>query len=145
MFQCMTMVKFYSFLIGYAVIVFIGSVMIFTIESGHPDSEINSMLDAVWWTVSTVTTVGYGDIELVTDNGKIMAIFYMFFGIGFLSIFVAVLGTGVYKRRFEKEDKEFTFAQKQILQKIEDLEKNQINLEKNIKDALDNLKQKEKS
>lgn len=145
MFQCMTMVKFYSFLIGYAVIVFIGSVMIFTIESGHPDSEINSMLDAVWWTVSTVTTVGYGDIELVTDTGKIMAILYMFFGIGFLSIFVAILGAGVYKRRFEKEDKEFTFAQKQILQKIEDLEKNQINLEKNIKDALDNLKQKEKS
>ncbi len=145
MFQCMTMVKFYSFLIGYAGIVFIGSVMIFTIESGHPDSEINSMLDAVWWTVSTVTTVGYGDIDLVTDTGKIMAIFYMFFGIGFLSIFVAVLGTGVYKSRFEKEDKEFTFAQKQILQKIEDLEKNQINLEKNIKDALDNLKQKEKS
>lgn len=141
----MTMVKFYSFLIGYAGIVFIGSVMIFTIESGHPDSEINSMLDAVWWTVSTVTTVGYGDIDLVTDTGKIMAIFYMFFGIGFLSIFVAVLGTGVYKSRFEKEDKEFTFAQKQILQKIEDLEKNQINLEKNIKDALDNLKQKEKS
>ena len=145
MFQCMTMVKFYSFLIGYAGIVFIGSVMIFTIESGHPDSEINSMLDAVWWTVSTVTTVGYGDIDLVTDTGKIMAIFYMFFGIGFLSIFVAVLGTGVYKSRFEKEDKEFTFAQKQILQKIEDLEKNQINLEKNIKDVLDNLKQKEKS
>ena len=145
MFQCMTMVKFYSFLIGYAVIVFIGSVMIFTIESGHPDSEINSMLDAVWWTVSTVTTVGYGDIDLVTDTGKIMAIFYMFFGIGFLSIFVAILGAGVYKRRFEKEDKEFTFAQKQILQKIEDLEKNQINLEKNIKDVLDNLKQKEKS
>jgi voltage-gated potassium channel len=103
------------------------------------------MLDAVWWTVSTVTTVGYGDIELVTDTGKIMAIFYMFFGIGFLSIFVAVLGTRVYKSRFEKEDKEFTFAQKQILQKIEDLEKNQINLEKNIKDVLDNLKQKEKS
>jgi len=145
MFQCMTMVKFYSFLIGYAVIVFIGSVMIFTIESGQPDSEINSMLDAVWWTVSTVTTVGYGDIELVTDTGKIMAILYMFFGIGFLSIFVAILGAGVYKRRFEKEDKEFTFAQKQILQKIEDLEKNQINLEKNIKDVLDNLKQKEKS
>ncbi len=145
MFQCMTMVKFYSFLIGYAVIVFIGSVMIFTIESGHPDSEINSMLDAVWWTVSTVTTVGYGDIELVTDTGKIMAIIYMFFGIGLLSIFVAVFGAGVYKRQFEKEDKEFTFAQKQILQKIEDLEKNQINLEKNIKDVLDNLKQKEKS
>jgi len=61
-----------------------------------------------------------------------------------LSIFVAVLGTRVYKRRFEKEDKEFSYAQKQILRKIEDLEKSQKNLEKNIKDALDNLKQKEK-
>ncbi len=139
----MIMANIFYLLIVYAVIVFIGSVMIFTIESGHPDSEINSMLDAVWWTVSTVTTVGYGDLELVTDFGKIMAIIYMFFGITFLSIFVAVLGTRVYKRRFEIEDKEFSYAQKQILQKIEDLEKNQINLEKNIKDALDNLKQKE--
>lgn len=141
----MIMAKIFYLLIVYAVIVFIGSVMIFTIESGHPDSEINSMLDAVWWTVSTVTTVGYGDLELVTDFGKIMAIIYMFFGITFLSIFVAVFGTRVYKRRFEIEDKEFSFAQKQILEKIKDLEKNQINLEKNIKDALENLKQKEKS
>ena len=139
----MIMAKIFYLLIVYAVIVFIGSVMIFSIESGHPDSEINSMLDAVWWTVSTVTTVGYGDLELVTDFGKIMAIIYMFFGITFLSIFVAVFGTRVYKRRFEIEDKEFSYAQKQILEKIKDLEKNQINLEKNIKDALDNLKQKE--
>jgi voltage-gated potassium channel len=139
----MIMAKIYYLLIIYAVIIFIGSVMIFSIESGHPDSEINTGLDALWWTVSTVTTVGYGDIELVTDLGKIMAIIYMFFGITFLSIFVAVLGTRVYKRRFEIEDKEFSYAQKQILQKIENLEKNQINFEKNIKDALDNLKQKD--
>ena len=139
----MIMDKIIYLLIVYAVIVFFGSVMIFSIESGHPDSEINSMLDAVWWTVSTVTTVGYGDIELVTDFGKIMAIVYMFFGITFLSIFVAVFGTRVYKRRFEIEDNKFSYAQKQILQKIKDLEKNQINLEKNIKDVLDNLKKKE--
>lgn len=139
----MIMDKIIYLLIVYAVIVFFGSVMIFSIESGHPDSEINSMLDAVWWTVSTVTTVGYGDIELVTDFGKIMAIVYMFFGITFLSIFVAVFGTRVYKRRFEVEDNKFSYAQKQILQKIKDLEKNQINLEKNIKDVLDNLKKKE--
>ncbi len=138
----MIMAKIFYLLIVYAVIVFIGSVMIFSIESGHPDSEINSMLDAVWWTVSTVTTVGYGDLELVTDFGKIMAIIYMFFVITFLSIFIAVLGTRVYKRRFEIEDKEFSYAQKQILEKIKDLEKNQINLEKKIKYALDNIKQK---
>ncbi len=49
------------------------------------------MLDAVWWTVATVTTVGYGDVVPVTDTGKIVAIFYMFFGIGVLALFLSVL------------------------------------------------------
>ena len=65
---------FYLLLIAAGVIVS-GSFVIFSVESQHPDSQINSMLDAVWWTVSTVTTVGYGDIVPVTDTGKIVAIF----------------------------------------------------------------------
>jgi voltage-gated potassium channel len=136
--------KIYSLVIIATAIIFTGSVVIFIIESGHPDAQINSMLNAVWWTVSTVTTVGYGDIVPITDAGKIMAIIYMFIGVAFLAIFVSVLGTRVYKRRFKEEDKEFSYAQKQILQKIKDLEKSQRDLEKNIKDVLDNLKQKEK-
>ena len=139
------MVKIFLFLAFAAAIIFIGTVLIFLIESEQPDSQIDSMLDAVWWTVSTVTTVGYGDIVPVTDIGKIVSIIYMFFGVSFLAISLSVIGATVYKRRFETEDKEFSYAQKQILQKIEDLEKNQKNFEKNIKDALESLKQKEKS
>ncbi len=56
-------------------IIVIGSFVIHSVESQHPDSQINSMLDAVWWTVATVTTVGYGDIVPVTYTGKIVAIF----------------------------------------------------------------------
>ncbi len=40
---------FYLFFIAAGTIV-IGSVVMYLVESPHPDSQINSMLDAVWWT-----------------------------------------------------------------------------------------------
>ncbi len=41
------------------------------------------------------------------------------------AIFLSVLGTQFYKRRFETEEREFTDYQKLVLQRIDDLEKNQ--------------------
>jgi len=130
---------FYLLLVAAGTIV-IGSFVIFSVESDHPDSQINSMLDAVWWTVATVTTVGYGDIVPVTDTGKIVAIFFMFFGIGVLAIFLSVLGTRFYKRGFEKEEKKISHAQKLILDRMDDLEKNQEKLLKDLRDLVDELK-----
>jgi voltage-gated potassium channel len=132
---------FYLLFVAAGVIV-IGSLVIFSVESQHPDSQINSMLDAVWWTVATVTTVGYGDIVPVTETGRIVAIFYMFFGIGVLGIFLSVLGAQIYKRRFEKEEKEISHAQKLMLDKMSNLEKNQEKLQKEFKDLVDSLKGK---
>jgi len=123
-------------------IVTVGSFVIFSVESQHPDSQINSMLDAVWWTVDTATTVGYGDIVPVTNTGKIIAIFFMFFGISVLALFLSVLGTQFYKRRFEKEETEISHAQKLILDRMNDLEKNQKELQKDLKDLIDELKNK---
>ena len=114
---------FYLLFVTAGVIV-VGSFMIYFVESQHPDSQINTILDAVWWTVSTVTTVGYGDMIPVTDTGKVVAIFFMFFGIGVLGIFLSVLGTQFYKNRFSKEE-EISHAQKLILQRMDDLERNQ--------------------
>ena len=132
---------FYLLFVAAGVII-TGSFVIFSVESHHPDSQINSMLDAVWWTVATVTTVGYGDIVPVTDAGKIIAIFFMFFGIGVLGLFLSVLGTQFYKRRFENEGKEISHAQKLILDRMNNLEKNQEKLQKELKDIVDNLKGK---
>jgi len=132
--------KLYYFLILVAIIIFAGTIAIFSIESGHPDSQIDSMLDAAWWTVATVTTVGYGDIVPVTDAGRIMAILYMFFGISFLAIFLSVLGTRFYKNRFEVDSKDISHAQSLILKKMDDLEKNQEKIQKELKELVDKLK-----
>jgi voltage-gated potassium channel len=45
--------------------------------------------DGVWWAVTTVTTVGYGDISPQTDLGRIIAIVVMLVGIGFIAILTA--------------------------------------------------------
>jgi voltage-gated potassium channel len=51
--------------------------------------------DGVWWAVSTMTTVGYGDVFPQTDSGRVLAMALMLVGIGF----VAVL-TGAIAERF---------------------------------------------
>jgi len=117
--------KLFYLLFASAAVIIIGTLVIYHVESPNENSEINTYLDAAWWTVATVTTVGYGDIVPVTETGRIVALVYMIFGITILAVFLSVLGTSFYRRRFEKEEKEFTHAQKIIIQKIEDLEKKQ--------------------
>ncbi len=125
----------YFSVFGIAIVVIVGgAVSMYFIESPNDDAQIKTILDAFWWTVATTTTVGYGDVVPVTDLGRIVAIFYMFFGIALAGIFVSIIGTRYYKRRIEpKEDQEITY-EKKILERIDDLEKS-------IKEIRDSLKQ----
>jgi len=76
------------------------------VESQVPNSKIKTLLDALWWYVATVTTVGYGDIVPVSNVGRMLALFYMFFGISMIAILLSVITNTFYKRRFEKEERE---------------------------------------
>jgi voltage-gated potassium channel len=48
-----------------------------------------STWDGVWWAVTTVTTVGYGDVYPETDGGRVIAIVVMLAGIGFVALLTA--------------------------------------------------------
>ena len=115
-------------------VIIVGALAMYAIESPHEEAQIKTMLDAFWWTFATTTTVGYGDIVPVTDLGRVVAMFYMFFGITIAGIFVSIIGARYYKRRIEpKENQEITY-EKKILERIDDLEKS-------IKEIRDSLKQ----
>ena len=60
-------------------------------------------IDSVYFTVATVTTIGYGDIVPQTDIGKIFTIFFAFLGIGMVFYFFTLFGRYVYiKQLFAK-------------------------------------------
>ncbi|MEL7038265.1 MAG: ion channel [Cyanobacteria bacterium J06592_8] len=70
-----------------AIIITLSTVGLYLVE---PDI---SLLDSLWWTIVTLTTVGYGDITPVTTLGRLIAVIDMIVGIGILAIFSATLAS----------------------------------------------------
>jgi voltage-gated potassium channel len=93
--------KIIHLIIAAALVILVGTIVEYNIESKVPNTQIKTYLDSLWWCVSTVTTVGYGDIVPVSNLGRIVAIFYMFFGISMISLLFFVINT-FYKRRYDK-------------------------------------------
>src|SRR5512139_2118212 len=58
------------------------SIVVLFFESQSPDANITFGGDSVWWSIVTITTVGYGDRYPVTAGGRITAVFVMFSGVG---------------------------------------------------------------
>ena len=55
--------------------------------------------DALWWSVVTMTTVGYGDISPETMGGRIVGAAVMLLGIGFLGLLTATIASAFIERR----------------------------------------------
>lgn len=79
---------FKSMLIFGALLVTFATISIMQFEN-QSESNIKNAYDAVWWSICTITTVGYGDKFPVTDSGKIISIMLMISGIG---LFGALVG-----------------------------------------------------
>lgn len=61
------------------------SIAILHVENG-PDSNIHGPEDALWWSIVTVTTVGYGDRFPVTTEGRLIGTSLMLSGVGLFAI-----------------------------------------------------------
>jgi voltage-gated potassium channel len=62
-------------------------------ERGHEGANIETFGDALWWSVTTITTVGYGDRFPVTTLGRLIAVGLMLSGIALIGIVTASMAT----------------------------------------------------
>lgn len=86
--------EFRSFIILVVITILLGSSVYRSIEGW-------SWIDCIYFSVITLTTIGYGDIAPATDLGKIFTIMYVFMGLGILLGFVNA--SGEYFRKQQQE------------------------------------------
>ncbi len=74
---------------------------IFYLLEYESNDKLGSYLDAIYWALVTISTVGYGDISPVTEMGKIVSMFGIVFGIAMISFVTSVM-VSAFSERFDK-------------------------------------------
>jgi voltage-gated potassium channel len=74
-----------------AVLVVVASSLMYFVEHAAQPDRFSSIPAAMWWSVMTLTTVGYGDIYPITPLGKLVGAMIALIGIGFFALPAGVL------------------------------------------------------
>lgn len=83
------------------VILFLAAALLFEFEHTAQPEKFRSIIDSFWWSIVTVTTVGYGDLYPITSGGRIVAACLQLF-----SIILIALPTALVANAFNKTSKE---------------------------------------
>jgi len=83
------------------VIALIGAflVLIFEVQANE---DFDSLGDAIWWVLVTMTTVGYGDRVPITTGGRVIGITVMFLGVALVSLFTATVSSIFVARQIKE-------------------------------------------
>lgn len=70
------------------------SLCMYSLENKAQPDVFQNAFSGIWWSVSTLLTVGYGDIYPVTFLGKVFGIFITFLGVGMVAIPTGIISAG---------------------------------------------------
>jgi len=92
------------FFIVSSIFMYISSAGIYFFEHEAQPEVFTSIFHSAWWSVVTLTTVGYGDAYPITIGGKIFTFFILLIGVGIVTIPAGLIASALHKAR-EIEDK----------------------------------------
>ena len=90
------------------VLMMASSLCMYSAEHGVQPEVFNNAFSGIWWSISTILTVGYGDIYPVTALGRVMAIFISFLGVGAVAIPTGIISAGFVEQYTQMKNKSRT-------------------------------------
>lgn len=85
---------------------------IYLLENELQPEVFDSIPHSMWWSIVTLTTVGYGDVVPVSTMGKVFAGFISLIGIGMIALPAAILASGFVENIHERKEKYNRYIQK---------------------------------
>ena len=95
-----------------AMLLMASSLCMYAFEHDVQPDKFNNAFSGIWWSMSTVLTIGYGDIYPITIGGRIMAILISLFGVCVVAIPTGVISAGFvdYYARLKKAEGEIKLS-----------------------------------
>ncbi len=91
--------EFVLFIAVSALLLYLSAVGIYYFENEAQPEVFTSIFSSLWWAVSTLTTVGYGDIYPITAGGRIFTFFILIIGLGLVSVPAGLISSALTKAR----------------------------------------------
>ncbi|MBV7314692.1 ion transporter [Shewanella sp. NIFS-20-20] len=114
-----------SLMLAMLTILTLSSLLILVMESGEPGANIITAQDALWWSLVTVSTVGYGDFYPVTSGGHVIGAIVIICGVSFFGVISGYMASVfVSSNDSDKEDFQQDIRQ-ELYATIARLEQNQ--------------------
>ena len=88
------------------ILVFLTSSGIYFFENEAQPDVFSSLFHSLWWSIVTLTTVGYGDVYPITLGGKIFTFFVLIIGVGIVTIPAGLVASALTKARTLEEKEE---------------------------------------
>lgn len=85
------------FIIGAIFFIYVSSIGIYHFEHKVQPEIFKSVFHSMWWAVTTLTTVGYGDMYPVTTGGKIFTTIIVFIGMGMIAVPTGLFASALSK------------------------------------------------
>tara|TARA_Y100000589_G_scaffold124557_1_gene118802 strand:- start:829 stop:1530 length:702 start_codon:yes stop_codon:yes gene_type:complete len=91
------------FFVATGFVLYLSAVGIYYFEHTAQPDQFKSVFHSLWWAVTTLTTVGYGDMYPITAGGKLFSTFIVFIGLGLVAVPSGLLATA-FSKGFKKEE-----------------------------------------
>ncbi len=92
------------FLIATSMMLFLAASGIYYFEHKAQPEVFKSFFHSLWWAVTTLTTVGYGDMYPITAGGKIFSFVILMIGLGIVAVPAGLVASALSKARMEEPD-----------------------------------------